>query len=100
MVGRELWEGAEPAVHGNTSSKGRIQRNRVSDPVLCAARASRDLLLAVVNPKLLFKAFQPSLKGALGVPSPSHTWFGSRQPLAGEKGMSNLFSEEVCFESQ
>lgn len=46
------------------------------------------------------KAFQPSLKEALGVPTPSHTWFVSRQPLAGEKGMSSLFSEEVCFESQ
>lgn len=34
-----------------------------------------------------------------GACSKSHlVW--SRQPLAGEKGMSNLFSEEVCFESQ
>lgn len=59
VVGRELWEEAEPALHGNTSSKGRIQRNRVSDPVRCTARASRYLLLAVVNQKLLFKAFHP-----------------------------------------
>lgn len=46
------------------------------------------------------KAFQSSLKETLGLPTPSHTWSVSRQPLAGEKGMSSLFSEEVCFESQ
>lgn len=46
------------------------------------------------------KAFQSSLKETLGLPTPSHTWSASRQPLAGEKGMSSLFSEEVCFESQ
>lgn len=100
VLGRELWEEAEPALHGNTSPKDRIQRNEVSDPVLCTARAPRYLLLAVVNKKLLFKAFQSSLKGTLGVPTPSHTWFESSQPLAGGKGMSNLFSEEGCFESQ
>lgn len=51
MLGRELWEEAEPALHGNTSPKDRIQRNEVSDPVLCTARAPRYLLLAVVNKK-------------------------------------------------
>lgn len=82
---RGLWGEAEPALHGNTSSKDRIQRNRVSDPVLCTASASRYLLLATANQQLLLRPSSPPWRKPWGCPLQVTPGLRADSPWQGKK---------------